>query len=147
MSTVEAVDAPVPLVELINGKFSYFDTRRVDKHNHSMLNPFRRLDEVVGDIQVPQWNVTDFASINTLRDLGLFIIFALLAGYGDQSATIHDYLYGGGLPVSGQVIYRKDADDIYYRALRAEGVARWRAGIFYAGVRLFGASRWKGAVQ
>ncbi|WP_279627450.1 DUF1353 domain-containing protein [Pseudomonas mohnii] len=34
---------------------------------------------------------------------------------------------------------RKEADAILYRALRAEGVARWRAWLFWAGVRIGGA--------
>lgn len=137
----------VELVPLINGKYSNFDTRRVDKHNHRLLAPLRIVDSVHGNIQVPEDTVTDFASINTLRDLCIFWLYALLAGYGNQGATIHDFLYGGGLPYSGQIIYRRDADDIYYRALRAEGIARWRAALFFAGVRLFGGARWQGAKQ
>lgn len=128
-------DAPV---------FGNLDTRQVGKRQKLLLAPFSYLDAVYGTVTAPVNFLTDFASIKTLRDIGFFIIYALLAGYGDKSATIHDYLYGGGLPDSGATISRADADGIYFRALRNEGVARWRAFLFYGGVRLFGGSRWKG---
>jgi hypothetical protein len=109
-----------------------------------LLAPFMYRDRDYGPITAPMGNITDFASIETLRDIGFFIIYALLTGYGDKGATIHDYLYGGGLPDSGAYISRADADSVFYRALRKEGVAKWRTMLFYSGVRLFGGKRWKG---
>jgi hypothetical protein len=124
--------------------FGNLDTRHEGKRRKLLLAPFSCQDAVYGPVTAPANFVTDFASIKTLRDIGFFIIFALLAGYGDKAATIHDYLYNGGLPDSGATISREDADGIYFRALRKEGVARWRAFLFYSGVRLFGGARWKG---
>lgn len=124
--------------------FGNLDTRHVGKRKKMLLAPFSYTDAMYGVITAPANSYTDFASIKTLRDIGFFIIYALLAGYGDRAATIHDYLYGGGLPDSGATISRADADGIYFRALRSEGVALWRSAIFYGGVRLFGGARWKG---
>lgn len=124
--------------------FGNLDTRHIGKRKRLLLAPFNYDDSVFGAITAPDNFVTDFASIKTLRDIGFFIIFALLAGYGDKASTIHDYLYSGFRPDSGASISREDADGIFFRALRKEGVARWRAYMFYSGVRMFGGSRWKG---
>ncbi|MFK3971796.1 DUF1353 domain-containing protein [Pseudomonas sp. NPDC087358] len=73
---------------------------------------------------MPAGFTTDFASIKVLHNAFLFVVFvlfALVSGYGNYAATVHDWLYttGGVSP--------KDADAVLYRALRAESVARWRA--------------------
>lgn len=81
---------------------------------------------------VPAGFVTDFASIRVLHNVVLFVLFALVAGYGNYAATLHDWLYSRG------ELTRKQCDRLFYRALRDEGIARWRAGLFYAGVRLGG---------
>ncbi|MEE1920334.1 DUF1353 domain-containing protein [Pseudomonas asiatica] len=67
----------------------------------------------------------------------LFVFFALVAGYGNLAATIHDQLYAAGQ------LSRRDCDAVFYRALRAEGVARWRAWIMWAGVRIAGQKYYK----
>lgn len=103
---------------------------------------------------VPEGFVTDLASIQSLRFI-LPSMYALLSGYGDRAAVVHDYLYRRrGYIVdepdrlvgdrSSQVVTvsRKQADQIFKQALRDEGVARWRAAIFYFGVRVFGWSAW-----
>jgi hypothetical protein len=66
--------------------------------------------------------------------LGLILLalYAVVAGYGNAASALHDHLYTvGALP-------RLECDRIFYRALRAEGVARWRAALMYLGVRLGG---------
>ena len=87
-------------------------------------------------IIVPAGFITDFASIQVLHNVFLFVLFAMVAGYGNYAATVHDWLYFGGQ------VSRKEADAILYRALRAEGVARWRAWLFWAGVRIGGAKHY-----
>ena len=71
-----------------------------------------------------------------LHNAFLFVLFALVSGYGNYAATVHDFLYTYGQ------LTRKEADDVLYRALRAEGVARWRAWLFWAGVRIAGANQY-----
>jgi hypothetical protein len=74
-----------------------------------------------------------------LHNAFLFVLFALVSGYGNYAATVHDWLY-----TTGQVS-RKQADAVLYRALRAEGVARWRAWLFWAGVRMGAAKHYTGS--
>jgi hypothetical protein len=94
-------------------------------------------DDVEGMIVVPKDFVTDFASIGGLHNVVLFPLFALFAGYGNYASTVHDYLYRNGK------LTRARADAVFYRALRAEGIANWRACGFWVGVRIGGASSYK----
>lgn len=91
-------------------------------------------DDVEGMITIPSGFVTDFASIGGLHNVIFFPLFALLSGYGNYASTVHDYLYRNGK------LTRARADDVFYRGLRAEGIAKWRALMFWAGVRIGGAS-------
>lgn len=108
-------------------------TEQIGKRLYRLLSPLT-LDDEAGVFVVPEGFETDYGSINALHNAFLFVFFALLSGYGNRAATVHDYLYDQAS------ISRKGADDIFYRALRADGIARWRAWIFWAGVRLFGSS-------
>lgn len=111
-------------------------TEQVGKWTHILLGDLVLADEDQRVITVPTGFTTDFASIKVLHNAFLFWLFALVSGYGNYAATVHDWLYTTG-PVS-----RKDADAVLYRALRAEGVARWRAWMFWAGVRIGGAKQY-----
>ena len=102
---------------------------------------FRLIDKLVFEtrecvITVPVGYVTNFASLESLHNIVLFPLYALLSGYGNYASTIHDYLYSEGF------YSRKDCDDIFYDALRAEGLSRWRAYLFWLGVRLGGKSHY-----
>ena len=88
-------------------------------------------DEEFGTFKVPKGFHTDLASIHALRVV-LPLVYALLVGYGNSASALHDYAYSQGN------LSRKMCDLIFYRSLRAEGVARWRAALFWAGVRCFG---------
>jgi len=131
----------------MSDSFSNFDTRLLKKDCHMMLAPFSFNDSAgFGVITVNKDFITDYASLGALRNILLFVFYAILVGYGDKAATIHDWIYrGNGISSEGRVYYptRKECDEIFYRALRAEGVARWRAWIFFAGVRIGGASSYK----
>lgn len=50
-----------------------------------------------------------------------------------RAAILHDHLYEVGQ------FTRAQCDAVFYRALRGDGVARWRCLIFYLGVRIGGA--------
>lgn len=128
--------------------FSYLDTRELARRQYQLLSDFS-FDDLLGFgvIPVKQGFVTDYASIDVLRNFLLFMFYALLAGYGDKAATIHDWIYrGNGIArADGSIYYptRKECDQIFYRALRAEGVAKWRAVLFYSGVRVGGHSSYR----
>lgn len=111
-------------------------TEQTGKWGHTLLSDLVLSDEVEGPILVPAGFKTDFASIAVLHNVFLFVFFALVAGYGNYSAAVHDMLYTDG------TISRKRCDQVLYRALRAEGVAKWRAWLFYLGVRLGGSSHY-----
>lgn len=126
--------------------FSNFDTRLVERRLFRLLADFTFNDEVFGPVVAEKGFVTNYASLDPLRNILLFPIYALLADYGDRAATIHDWLYSGnpvGLGDNRRNISRREADQVFYRALRAEGISRWRASIFFVGVRLFGAPAYK----
>lgn len=110
-------------------------TEQQGKWEHRLLSDLV-LEDDLGTFIAPAGFVTNYASLQVLHNVVLFALFALVAGYGNLAATIHDQLYTDGrLP-------RRDCDAVFYRALRAEGVARWRAWIMWSGVRLGGASQY-----
>jgi len=112
-------------------------TEQDGKWDRTLLADLSLQDDDHGLITVPAGFRTDFASIQFLHNIFLFVLYALLAGYGNYAATVHDWLYTSG-PLT-----RKQADAVLYRGLRAEGVARWRAWLFWAGVRIGGGKRYK----
>lgn len=92
-----------------------------------LLQPFIFVDEVEGPIDVPARFTTNGLTLPRIP-----LVLAMFDNYGFPAAVVHDYLYAA----SG--VGRKESDQVFYRALRASGVARWRASLMYAGVRLFG---------
>lgn len=150
----------------MNGKFSCRPTVRfITRWDVGLLEPLSFDDPVYGIRSAPTGFVSDLASIRSLREVcryaallsllawvfawgwvaqalvGMAVIalalYGLLAGYGMRAAILHDRLY------ETAEISRQAADDVFYRALRADGVARWRAAIFYAGVRIGGSFSFK----
>ena len=111
-------------------------TDQTDRRTYTLLDDLVLADDDQRTIVVPAGFVTDFASIQVLHNAFLFVLFALVSGYGNYAATVHDWLYFGGQ------VSRKEADAVLYRALRAEGVARWRAYLFWLGVRIGGAKQY-----
>ena len=111
-------------------------TEQIGKWTHVLLDDLVLADDDQRTIIVPAGFVTDFASIKVLHNAFLFVLFALVSGYGNYAATVHDFLYSEGQ------VSRKEADAVLYRALRAEGVARWRAYLFWLGVRIGGAKQY-----
>lgn len=112
-------------------------TEQDGKWDRTLLAELSLQDDDHGLITVPAGFKTDFASIRVLHNIFLFVLYALLAGYGNYAATVHDWLYTAG-PLT-----RKQADAVLYRGLRAEGIARWRAWLFWSGVRIGGGKRYK----
>lgn len=111
-------------------------TEQLGKWNHRMLGNLVLFDDVEGTLVMEEGEFTNFASLQILHNVLLFVFYALVAGYGNPSSAMHDKLY------TDAVLSRKRCDQVLYRALRAEGVAKWRAWLFYAGVRLGGSSHY-----
>lgn len=107
-------------------------TEQLGRRTNKLLGELVLSDDAYGEITVPAGFVTDFASIKVLHNAFLFVLFALVSGYGNPSATVHDWLYRRG------TLTRSQADEVLYRALRAEGIAKWRCWMFWAGVRIGG---------
>ncbi|WP_277962055.1 DUF1353 domain-containing protein [Pseudomonas sp. RIT-To-2] len=116
-------------------------TEQLGKWQHRLLADLILDDDLVGLITVPRGFLTDFATLDPLHNPILFPGFALVSGYGNYAATVHDWLYSTGQ------FSRKVSDGVFYRALRAEGVAQWRAGLFWAGVRAGGAAHYANAAN
>lgn len=115
-------------------------SEQVGKWEYILLDDLVLEDDELGTITVPKGFETDYASIRSLHNVFLFVLYALVAGYGNASAAVHDFLYRSG---TLDHVDRKSCDKVFYRALRGEGIAKWRAWLFYAGVRLGGASSYK----
>ena len=98
-----------------------------DRKTWRLLSTFAYNDAEYGRISVPLSFETDFASVPRLP-----VVFDLLGDYGQAASVIHDYLYSTGC------LARSDADRVFYNALRASGIARWRAWLLWVGVRIGG---------
>lgn len=129
----------------MSNAYSCLDTREWGPFSIELLSDFSYRDKIFGSITAKKGFFTDYATLEPLRNILLFWLFALLSGYGNKSAAIHDWLYdGNGIPRDDGSIYkptRTECDGIFYRGLLDEGVVRWRAILFYLGVRAFGWTR------
>jgi hypothetical protein len=98
------------------------------KPERRVLAPFVYDSDVLGRrVTVPEGFITDLASVPRLP-----LAYLLFGGVSNEAAVIHDFLYSGGK------VTRKQADDVFCEAMKAEGVAGWRRGPMWLGVRLFG---------
>lgn len=70
---------------------------------------------------------TDFASVPRLP-----VAYMLTANTAHQAAVLHDWLYRTGAEP------RTTCDAIFYEAMVATGVPKWRAWLMWAGVRAGG---------
>lgn len=92
---------------------------------------------------VPVGFTTDLASVPQF----LWSMFPPFGNY-TTAAIIHDFLYeerplsrhpaGGYEPIS-----RKDADGVFLRIMKEEGVSWWRRRVMYRAVRTFGWTYWQ----
>lgn len=88
---------------------------------------------------VPKYYITDLASIpRILRNL------LNVNGKSRRAAVLHDFLYACA---TSKVHYRPrsrgNADAIFYKALRSEGVGRVAATAYWLGVRAGGWITWR----
>ena len=83
---------------------------------------------------IPRGFITDLASIPRF----LWSFYSPTEVSTILPAVLHDYLYGCVSEYN-----RYEADNIFYYALRENGVSKWKALKYYYGVRIFGASHYK----
>jgi hypothetical protein len=86
-------------------------------------------------ILVPKGFVTDYASSGRIGGLLIPKI-----GKSRKPSVIHDYLYAKD---SKYNYTRKEADKIFYEALKVVDMGLFRRSIAYSAVRLFGFLRYK----
>lgn len=60
-----------------------------------------------------------------------------------RPAIVHDWIYCNRGQVANRRYTRKDADKLFYRTLRAEGVSKGKAKLMYYAVRLGGYFVWR----
>lgn len=131
----------------------------IDDGDARLLSDFAYQDRKHGTLGVPAGFESDFASVKPLRSIawvllvlslvvgwfwpklgallgslgfGALALYASVVGYGNAAAVIHDRLYFTA------ALSRKEADKVFFNALRASGVARWRGWLMYVGVRIGG---------
>lgn len=93
------------------------------------------IDSHYGEITAKKGFQTDLASIpKCIRN-----IIDPSEPYIKEPSVIHDWIYRGH---AGKIYNRKDADKIFYRGMRANGISWIKAKIMYWAVRLFGKSSW-----
>ncbi|QXH96129.1 DUF1353 domain-containing protein [Pseudomonas ogarae] len=135
-----------------------------DRETWRLLDPLIYLDAVHGVIEVPAGFETDFTTTKPLRTIAVALLtasvvlailpwgwlcwvalllgiaalalYAAMVGYANKPSAVHDWVY------QTRRLPRREADDIYRRACRDDGIARWRAWIMWIGVRVGAASRY-----
>ena len=99
-----------------------------------LLSKLVYFDEEHGCIEVPAGFSTDFASVP-----GYILLPGLVPKVGvlRDAAVIHDYIYRHHYNLS-----RKDADQIFLRAMKDLGIPFWRRRLAYRAVRIGGRGAW-----
>lgn len=94
----------------------------------TLIEPLVYYSEILGRaITIPAGFETDFASVPRLP-----FVYTLFGGIARKAAVVHDYLYRK----SG--VSRRQADMVFYEAMKATGQWWWRRAIMWVGLRAFG---------
>lgn len=114
------------------------DLRRIEDVSRDSRGTWRLLAVLVYwssmlkmQLAVPAGFITDLASVPRLP-----FAYLLAGGIGHAAAVLHDWLY------SCHAVDRKTADNLFYEALVALGISRWRAYLMWIGVRAGGWASW-----
>ncbi len=113
-----------------------------DRQLYEVLEDFRYLSDVWGEIVVPARFVTDFASIPAaalwyVDDDSPQILFA---------SVVHDYLYTrrGDLGLGARIAFnREQSDQVLREAMISSGARASQAWVVFKAVQLFGGGHWK----
>ena len=105
----------------------------VDDTKAMLINDFKYLSDIIGDITVPAGFITDFASVPRIP-----IAYLVAGDIAHKPAVIHDWLYRHGLYT------RKRCDDVFCEAMGTVGIALWRRYSRYLAVRVCGWGSYRG---
>lgn len=89
-------------------------------------------------VTVPEGFETDLASIPRM--------FTYILPINDRhrlAAVVHDYMYARRGVLPGKIVTRKQADQVFYEAMMALKVPKWKAWTMYRGVRAGGWVHWR----
>ena len=109
------------------------EVHRADERGNvfTLLEPLRR-----NELTVPAGFKSDGASVPRF-------FWRLVFPPGDaqalEAAILHDWIYRA----HPEGWTREEADQLFYKALVADGMSEWRATLAYLGVRLFGDRSWR----
>ena len=103
-------------------------TEETSDNDAHLLTPLIYYSEILGrEVHVPAGFETDFASVPRLP--GAYLLFG---GVARKAAVVHDYLYRR----SG--VSRREADMVFYEAMKATGQWWWRRASMWVALRFFG---------
>jgi hypothetical protein len=120
-----------------------FDTKCVDGRHHVLQNPRGEFGFCVHGLTIVPYDgfVFDMASVPRWA-------WSLFPPDGDgpkamygPAACIHDFLYIYQR-IGSVRINRAFADDVFYSAMKAAGVSKWRRDLMFWAVRVGGQSAW-----
>lgn len=78
-------------------------------------------------LEIPEGFMTDLDSVPRIP-----VIYAVFKGRATKSAVLHDYLVR-----NPNVVPKRDADTIFFYAMKEEGVRLWLRILMYLAVRLY----------
>lgn len=101
---------------------------------------FRFLFSTGRFVRAPKGFLTDLDSVPRIP-----FIYVLFKNRSVKGAVVHDFLYcehhtGGE---SAETVTREQADDIFYVAMKHEGLPLWLRAALWLGVRLGGGGAWR----
>lgn len=130
MTPAFRTDLVAKLIDVSNDESCIWELERSLVYDSAIL-PFR--------VEVPRGFKTDFASVPRLP-----MAYLLTGNTAHRPAVIHDYFYRNHREHEYRnSLTRKIVDEVFYEAMLAEGVDRWRAWLMWSAVRTFGASSWE----
>ena len=121
---------------MIESKFiDPLHVEQISERDWKLIAPFRydscRLNRRV---TVVEGFVTDFSSVPRLP-----LTYFLTGGIACRAAVLHDWFYR-----NGEYATRRDADGVFYEAMRLVGYWWWRCFLMWLGLRLFGWANYQG---
>lgn len=84
-------------------------------------------------VRVPKNFIFDFASV----PLFFQRVFPKSGARYDRASCLHDWLY------ATELYSREKCDEIFYKAMKADKVPKWKAKIMFYAVRIFGGLVWR----
>jgi hypothetical protein len=116
-------------------RISNLETEKIDHQLWRLTRPLM-FGTMGGLLTVPKGFITDGASCPKI----LWSLCSPMTGPQAEAAVLHDYLYSKDSHI---IVDRKQADQLFYEAMIANGTSIVKAQLIYRGVRLGGSGSWK----